>query len=203
MLLGISPWINKNNQVFTVAQITRLLQQKKMFRIPDNISEDMKDFLKLVLHEDPLKRPSCSRLLEHSFLLAEKDQPQSRAGFEDYNPTRPSLYSQQLEKYMIDGNNQTRIRNITIGSNTVHQQLLQQQQQQLNQHEELSQLFLSKRSASFQIQIQRETSQLIQQDAAQLGGAPGISLQGSVLERRDYPPSCEELLSQLSPPSRA
>lgn len=41
---------------------------KELPVIPDHLSEDGKNFVKLCLHRNPLNRPTASKLLEHPFV---------------------------------------------------------------------------------------------------------------------------------------
>lgn len=41
---------------------------KELPVIPDHLSEDGKNFVKLCLHRNPVNRPTASQLLEHPFV---------------------------------------------------------------------------------------------------------------------------------------
>jgi hypothetical protein len=49
MLLGFSPWIDKNKKVFSIEQIKRLVRKKRFFKLPNGIPLDLQDFLEQTL----------------------------------------------------------------------------------------------------------------------------------------------------------
>ncbi|XP_010547897.1 PREDICTED: mitogen-activated protein kinase kinase kinase YODA-like isoform X3 [Tarenaya hassleriana] len=51
-----------------VAAIFKIGNSKDIPEIPDQLSDDAKNFIRLCLQRDPSKRPTASQLLEHSFL---------------------------------------------------------------------------------------------------------------------------------------
>jgi serine/threonine protein kinase len=68
MLLGFSPWVDKNMKPFNISQIKRLVSKGRFFKIPVGIPLDFQDFLDQTLNFDPLKRNSAKNLFLHQFL---------------------------------------------------------------------------------------------------------------------------------------
>ncbi|XP_010530598.1 PREDICTED: mitogen-activated protein kinase kinase kinase YODA-like isoform X2 [Tarenaya hassleriana] len=58
------PW----SQYEGVAAIFKIGNSKDIPEIPDHLSDDAKNFIRLCLQRDPSKRPTASQLLDHSFL---------------------------------------------------------------------------------------------------------------------------------------
>ncbi|KAK7318221.1 hypothetical protein RJT34_02920 [Clitoria ternatea] len=58
------PW----SQYEGVAAMFKIGNSKELPTIPDHLSEDGKDFVKLCLQRNPLNRPSAAQLLEHPFV---------------------------------------------------------------------------------------------------------------------------------------
>lgn len=58
-----------------VAAIFKIGNSKDMPEIPNHLSNEAKDFIKLCLHRDPALRPSAMQLLDHQFL---RDQAATR-----------------------------------------------------------------------------------------------------------------------------
>ncbi|KAL9329943.1 hypothetical protein ACSQ67_004946 [Phaseolus vulgaris] len=58
------PW----SQYEGVAAMFKIGNSKELPTIPDHLSEDGKDFVKLCLQRNPQNRPSAAQLLEHSFV---------------------------------------------------------------------------------------------------------------------------------------
>ncbi|KAI4345087.1 hypothetical protein L6164_012251 [Bauhinia variegata] len=82
------PW----SQYEGVAAIFKIGNSKDMPEIPEHLSNDAKNFIKLCLQRDPSARPSASQLLDHSFI---RDQSATRAI--NVNITRDAF------PYMFDG----------------------------------------------------------------------------------------------------
>lgn len=58
-----------------MAALFKIANSKDIPDIPDNLSPDGKDFLRLCLRRDPATRPTAAQLLEHPFV---QDQPAVR-----------------------------------------------------------------------------------------------------------------------------
>ncbi|KAG5058431.1 hypothetical protein AAZX31_05G179100 [Glycine max] len=66
------PW----NQYEGVAAIFKIGNSKDMPEIPEHLSNDAKNFIKLCLQRDPLARPTAHKLLDHPFI---RDQSATKA----------------------------------------------------------------------------------------------------------------------------
>ncbi|KAK7247580.1 hypothetical protein RIF29_42465 [Crotalaria pallida] len=66
------PW----SQFEGVAAIFKIGNSKDMPEIPEHLSNDAKNFIKLCLHRDPLARPTAQKLLDHPFI---RDQSATKA----------------------------------------------------------------------------------------------------------------------------
>lgn len=53
---------------YKVAAMFKIGNSKELPEIPDHLSEDGKDFVRLCLQRNPLHRPAASQLLEHPFV---------------------------------------------------------------------------------------------------------------------------------------
>ncbi|KAI4317105.1 hypothetical protein L6164_025009 [Bauhinia variegata] len=82
------PW----SQYEGVAAIFKIGNSKDMPEIPEHLSSEAKNFIKLCLQRDPSARPSASKLLDHPFI---RDQSATRAT--NVNITRDAF------PYMFDG----------------------------------------------------------------------------------------------------
>jgi mitogen-activated protein kinase kinase kinase 3 len=82
------PW----NQYEGVAAIFKIGNSKDMPEIPDHLSNDAKNFIKLCLHRDPSTRPTAQMLLNHPFI---RDQSATKAA--NVRITRDAF------PYMFDG----------------------------------------------------------------------------------------------------
>lgn len=51
-----------------VAAMFKIGNSKELPTIPDSLSDEGKDFVRLCLQRDPQRRPPASKLLEHSFV---------------------------------------------------------------------------------------------------------------------------------------
>jgi hypothetical protein len=65
MLLGFSPWIDKNKKFFSIEQIKRLVRRKRFFKLPNGIPLDLQDFLEQTLCVEEEKRNSAKNLFLH------------------------------------------------------------------------------------------------------------------------------------------
>ncbi|CAJ1937813.1 unnamed protein product [Sphenostylis stenocarpa] len=82
------PW----NQYEGVAAIFKIGNSKDMPEIPEHLSNDAKNFIKLCLQRDPLARPTAQKLLDHPFI-----QDQSATKATNVRITRDAF------PYMFDG----------------------------------------------------------------------------------------------------
>ncbi|CAL0325193.1 unnamed protein product [Lupinus luteus] len=82
------PW----SQFEGVAAIFKIGNSNDMPEIPEHLSNDAKNFIKLCLHRNPLARPTAQKLLDHPFI---RDQPATKAS--NFGITRDTF------PYMFDG----------------------------------------------------------------------------------------------------
>eukprot|EP01087_Luapelamoeba_hula_P023610 TRINITY_DN870_c0_g3_i1.p1 TRINITY_DN870_c0_g3~~TRINITY_DN870_c0_g3_i1.p1 ORF type:complete len:633 (-),score=116.84 TRINITY_DN870_c0_g3_i1:717-2615(-) len=69
LLTGHPPFFNPNTQeMFKAIQNTD-------YKIPDNLSEEAKDLLQMILKANPDERPSCSKIMKHPWLKGPVKQP--------------------------------------------------------------------------------------------------------------------------------
>ncbi|OIW15350.1 hypothetical protein TanjilG_26723 [Lupinus angustifolius] len=88
MAMGKPPW----NQYEGVAAIFKIGNSKDMPEIPEHLSNDAKNFIKLCLQRDPLARPTAQMLLDHPFI---RDQSATKSV--NVRITRDAF------PYMLDG----------------------------------------------------------------------------------------------------
>ncbi|XP_061355093.1 mitogen-activated protein kinase kinase kinase 3-like [Gastrolobium bilobum] len=88
MAISKPPW----SQYEGVAAIFKIGNSKDMPEIPDNLSNDAKNFIKLCLQRDPSARPTAQMLLDHPFI---RDQSATKAA--NVRITRDAF------PYMFDG----------------------------------------------------------------------------------------------------
>ncbi|CAL0327584.1 unnamed protein product [Lupinus luteus] len=88
MAMGKPPW----NQYEGVAAIFKIGSSKDMPEIPEHLSNDAKNFIKLCLQRDPSARPTAQMLLDHPFI---RDQSATKSM--NVRITRDAF------PYMLDG----------------------------------------------------------------------------------------------------
>ncbi|CAL9120042.1 unnamed protein product [Musa textilis] len=86
------PW----SQFEGVAAIFKIGNSKDIPEIPDHLSSEGKDFLKLCLQRDPMARPSAAQLMEHPFV---RDQITTNAA--KFNAIRDTLPSSANRTRMV------------------------------------------------------------------------------------------------------
>ncbi|XP_065011115.1 mitogen-activated protein kinase kinase kinase 3-like isoform X2 [Musa acuminata AAA Group] len=90
------PW----SQYEGVAAIFKIGNSKDIPEIPDHLSSEGKDFLKLCLQRDPMARPSAAQLMEHPFV---RDQITTNAAkFNEIRDTLPSSANRSTRMLTVE-----------------------------------------------------------------------------------------------------
>ncbi|KAJ4756605.1 Mitogen activated protein kinase kinase kinase [Rhynchospora pubera] len=85
------PW----SQFEGVAALFKIANSKDIPEIPDHLSPDGKNFLRLCLRRDPVTRPTAAQLLEHPFVL---EQPVTRISSPKHS-TSPAAVSPKAREF--------------------------------------------------------------------------------------------------------